>query len=111
MPGADGGSPEDSLSSEEPARSGPDRLRVLLVANVLTHYRLPLYEELQRHVDLELAFFSNGPEWSGSEPRSRPARPWSTHAGSEVGGSAGPGSRPACSRSCGARLRMSSSRT
>jgi glycosyltransferase involved in cell wall biosynthesis len=39
------------------------RLRVLLVANVLTHYRLPLYEELQEQVDLELIFFSDGQEW------------------------------------------------
>jgi glycosyltransferase involved in cell wall biosynthesis len=40
-----------------------NRLRVLLVANVLTHYRLPLYEELQKRVDLELVFFSDGQEW------------------------------------------------
>jgi glycosyltransferase involved in cell wall biosynthesis len=40
-----------------------NRLRVLLVANVLTHYRLPLYEELQKGVDLELVFFSDGQEW------------------------------------------------
>jgi glycosyltransferase involved in cell wall biosynthesis len=39
------------------------RLRILLVANVLTHYRLPLYEELQERVDLELIFFSDGQEW------------------------------------------------
>ena len=37
--------------------------RVLLVANVLTHYRLPLYEELQERVRLELIFFSDGQEW------------------------------------------------
>ena len=39
------------------------RPRVLVVANVLTHYRLPLYEELQKQVDLELIFFSDGQEW------------------------------------------------
>jgi len=39
------------------------RLRVLIVANVLTHYRLPLYEELQKRTDLELIFFSDGREW------------------------------------------------
>jgi glycosyltransferase involved in cell wall biosynthesis len=39
------------------------RLRILLVANVLTHYRLPLYEELQEQVDLELIFTSDGQEW------------------------------------------------
>jgi glycosyltransferase involved in cell wall biosynthesis len=33
------------------------------VANVLTHYRLPLYEELQERVQLELVFFSDGQEW------------------------------------------------
>lgn len=38
-------------------------LRILVVANVLTHYRLPLYEELQELVDLELIFFSDGQEW------------------------------------------------
>src|SRR5215207_703521 len=47
-------------SLRAPTRIG---LRVLVVANVLTHYRLPLYEELQRYVDLELVFFSNGQEW------------------------------------------------
>jgi glycosyltransferase involved in cell wall biosynthesis len=30
---------------------------------VLTHYRLPLYEELQHHLTLELIFFSDGQEW------------------------------------------------
>ena len=54
---------EGGPSKDAPASSGGDRLKVLLVANVLTHYRLPLYEELQRHVDLELVFFSNGREW------------------------------------------------
>jgi glycosyltransferase involved in cell wall biosynthesis len=39
------------------------QLSVLLVANVLTHYRLPLYQELQRYVDLQLVFFSDGREW------------------------------------------------
>jgi glycosyltransferase involved in cell wall biosynthesis len=38
-------------------------LKILVVANVLTHYRLPLYEELQKLVDLELIFFSDGQEW------------------------------------------------
>jgi hypothetical protein len=38
-------------------------LRALLVANVLTHYRLPLYEELQERLALELIFFSDGQEW------------------------------------------------
>jgi glycosyltransferase involved in cell wall biosynthesis len=41
----------------------PDPLRLLLVANVLTHYRLPLYEELQDRIPLELIFFSDGQEW------------------------------------------------
>src|SRR4051812_7383267 len=39
------------------------QLRVLLVANVLTHYRLPLYEDLQDLVDLEVIFYSDGGEW------------------------------------------------
>lgn len=38
-------------------------MRVLLVANVLTHYRLPLYEELQRRVELDIVFYSDGGEW------------------------------------------------
>ena len=63
IPGPDGRSPEDSPSGGQSARPDPGRLRVLVVANVLTHYRLPLYEELQRYVDLELIFFSNGQEW------------------------------------------------
>lgn len=41
----------------------PRRLRVLLVANVLTHYRLPLYEQLQELVDLHVVFYSDGGEW------------------------------------------------
>lgn len=43
-----------------PVRAGP---KVLLVANVLTHYRLPLYEELQERIGLELIFYSDGQEW------------------------------------------------
>jgi glycosyltransferase involved in cell wall biosynthesis len=39
------------------------RPRVLLVANVLTHYRLPLYESLQDKVDLQIIFYSDGGEW------------------------------------------------
>src|SRR5690348_2167104 len=39
------------------------RCRVLLVTNVLTHYRLPLYERLQELVDLHVVFYSDGGEW------------------------------------------------
>ena len=51
--------------------------RVLLVANVLTHYRLPLYEELQDRIPLELIFFSDGQEWywrRTEEPRGETLR-------------------------------------
>lgn len=34
-----------------------------MVCNVLTHYRRPLYEALQRKVDLDLVFYSDGGEW------------------------------------------------
>jgi glycosyltransferase involved in cell wall biosynthesis len=37
--------------------------RVLLVTNVLTHYRLPLYEELQKRLQVEFVFYSDGQEW------------------------------------------------
>jgi glycosyltransferase involved in cell wall biosynthesis len=38
-------------------------MKVLLVTNVPTHYRMPLYEELQRRVDLDVVFYSDGQEW------------------------------------------------
>jgi glycosyltransferase involved in cell wall biosynthesis len=53
-------SEKDATTSPEQAAAPP---RVLLVANVLTHYRLPLYEELQDRIPLELIFFSDGQEW------------------------------------------------
>ncbi len=36
---------------------------MLMVGNVLTHYRLPLYEALQERVDLDLVLYSDGGEW------------------------------------------------
>lgn len=39
------------------------RPKTLLVANILTHYRLPLYEELQKLLELEILFYSDGGEW------------------------------------------------